>query len=173
MSLWKPCNVPEAETEIDSIATANDTTYCLPPYSHLCCPCFKWCNVDGSMYKEAITNAYSEVVHWKRNIFKVPLGRAGKSFVHELFHLFKAYAEGNSLELIALTDAMTLPSLLLQKPHRSSKAKEHVQCLERHLKLWEEGDLEGLLQGPTIQQHLLRSLKAQGVNNNVHAPLQS
>ena len=119
---------------------------------------YKWCNIDGTMYKEAITNAYSEVVHWKRNIFKVPSGRAGKSFVHELSRLFRAYAEGNSLESIALTAAMTLPSLLLQKPHRSSKAKEHVQCLERRLKLWEEGDVEGLLQeGRTIQQRLLRS----------------
>ena len=33
-----------------------------------------------------------------------------------------------------------------------------MQCLERRLKLWTEGDLEGLLQeGRTIQQRLLRS----------------
>ena len=115
-------------------------------YSHLCCPCFKWCNTDGSVYKDVLANAYSKVVHRKCNIFKAPSGRAGKSFVHELSHLFKAYAKGNSQESIALTAAMTLPSLLLQKPHRSSKTKEHMQFLERRLKLWEEGNLEGLLQ---------------------------
>ena len=33
-----------------------------------------------------------------------------------------------------------------------------MQCLECHLKLWEEGDVEGLPQeGRTIQQHLLKS----------------
>ena len=61
---------------------------------------------------------------------------------------------------------MTLPSLLLQKPHRSSKTKEHVQFLERRLKLWEEGNLEGLLQeGHTIQQHLFRSPQTPSIEH--------
>ena len=50
---------------------------------------------------------------------------------------------------------MTMPSLLLQKPHRSSKVKEHIHCLECRLKLWTEGDLDGLLrEGRTIQRRL-------------------
>ena len=79
----------------------------------------------------------------------------GKLFVRELARLFLAYAEGTTLESIALTAAMTMPSLLLQKPHRSSKVKEHIRCLECRLKLWTEGDLDGLLrEGRTIQRRL-------------------
>ena len=90
------------------------------------------------MFVRSITNAYNEVVHWRRNIFKVPSGRAGKSFVRELVRLFNAYAESNTLESIAVTAAMTLPSLVLQKLHRSSKAKKHAQCLERCTNYWKK-----------------------------------
>ncbi len=129
-----------------------------PSYAQLSSACFKWGSIDGPTYQSAVNSAYNEIVHWRRNIFKVPSGKVGKSFVRELGRLFKAYAEGTTLESVALTAAMTLPSLLLQKPHRSSKAKEHVQCLERRMKLWTEGDLEGLLrEGHTIQQRLLRT----------------
>ena len=129
-----------------------------PTYPQVNSPCFKWGNIDGIMFQNAVNCAYNEVVHWRRNIFKVPSGKAGKSFVRELSRLFRAYAEGTALESVALTAAMTLPSLLLQKPHRSSKAKEHTQCLERCMKLWIEGDLDELLrEGRTIQQRLQRS----------------
>ena len=48
-----------------------------------------------------------------------------------------------------------MPVLLLQKPSKSSKAKDHLQALERRIKLWDEGNVEGLLyEGMTIQQRL-------------------
>ena len=90
--------------------------------------------------EKLITDAYDEVLHWRRNIFNVPSGKAGKSFVPELALLFKAYAEGTTLESVALTAAMVMPFLLFQKPHRASKAKKHVQCLDRRMKIWIEGD---------------------------------
>ena len=47
---------------------------------------------------------------------------------------------------------MTMPTLLVQKTHQSSKAKDHVICLERRMKAWYEGDIEQLLhEGRTIQ----------------------
>ena len=46
-------------------------------------------------------------------------------------------------------------TLLLQKPHAKSKAKEHDQALERRLRAWVDGDIEGLLrEGRTIQTFL-------------------
>ena len=50
-------------------------------------------------------------------------------FTSELARLFRAYGEGSGLEPIALKAAMVMPALLLQKPHSSSKAREHVVCL--------------------------------------------
>ena len=50
---------------------------------------------------------------------------------------------------------MVVPHLLLQKSHRTSKAKDHVAQLERRLKTWANGDLDELLhEGRTIQRQL-------------------
>ena len=79
----------------------------------------------------SVAVAYDEVVHWDRNIFSVPLGKAGKIYVTELARLFKSYAEGSALEAIALKATTLLSVLLLQKPNRTSKSHDHVACLER------------------------------------------
>ena len=53
---------------------------------------------------------------------------------------------------------MLLPSLLLQKPSKESKAKEHFEKLKERLNLWYEGKIEKLLsEGRTIQRRLLSS----------------
>ena len=50
---------------------------------------------------------------------------------------------------------MTMPALVLQRYHQSSKTKEHVSCLERRMKAWREGKIDLLLhEGRTIQSHL-------------------
>ena len=75
--------------------------------------------------------------------------------MHELSRLFSAFASASSMESIALRAAIVLPILLLQKPHRKSKAKEHTACLERRLRIWKEGNLNDLaLEGRTIQGRL-------------------
>ena len=63
----------------------------------------------------------------------------------ELSRLFRAYGEGTALESIALKAAMIAPSLLLQKPHRTSKSKDRVECLQRRLEMWRLGDINGLI----------------------------
>ena len=47
-----------------------------------------------------------------------------------------------------------MPALLLRKPHQSSKVKEHASCLERRLKAWNEGKIDLLHEGQTIQSQL-------------------
>ena len=102
------------------------------------------------------------MVHWRRNIFDVPTGNAGTAFVLELSRLFRAYAEGSALESIALKAALTMCTLLLQKPSRTSKSKDHKYCVERRLASWSAGDLEDLLnEGMTIQQRLKRMKSKQ------------
>ena len=138
-------------------ADSSDIIYSLPNYPPLPTPNFMWGNCDGVSFTNAIHSAYKEVVHWRRNIFKVPSGRVSKSFVSELARLFQAFAEGSMLEGIALKAAMTMPAVLFQKPHQHSKAKDHQVCLERRLTAW-KGDLAGLLQeGRSIQRQLLKS----------------
>ena len=151
-----------AERENDSPATPQHSDFppALPPSSSLSQPDFTWGpeEVSSDQFINSVRGAYSEAVHWRRNIFSVPSGRVGKAFVSELTIMFKAYADGSALESIALTAAMLLPLLLLQKPHKRSKAREHTQCLERHLASLKKGDIETLLcEGRTIQNRLSRS----------------
>ena len=71
--------------------------------------------------------------------------------------MFRAYADGSALESVAMKAAMVMPALLLQKPHPRSKAKDHTLHLERRLRQWSEGDLEGLMkEGYTIQHQFSR-----------------
>ena len=85
----------------------------------------------------------------------IPTGNAGKSFVSELANLFQAFADGSSLEQIALKAAMVMQVLLLQKPSKTSKAKDHANHLQRRLFLWKNGDIHALLlEGRCIQKHL-------------------
>lgn len=44
-----------------------------------------------------------------------------------------------SMECVALKATIVMPILLLQKPSRSSKNRDHISCLERRLPLWSEG----------------------------------
>ena len=105
---------------------------------------FLWDAIEGESFIQAIKKCYEEIVHWKKNLFKVPSGKAGKVFVRELARMFQAYADASALESVALYAAMVMPALLLQKPHSKSKAKEHTTHLDRRLKQWMEGDIEGL-----------------------------
>ena len=96
---------------------------------------------------------HSEVVKWKPNTFSIPFGNSGKKFVQELSRLFRAYAEGSTLESIALKAITVMSILLLQRPTRNSKPKVHSSSLERRLHSWQVGDINSLvLEGRCLQK---------------------
>ena len=114
--------------------------------------------MTGEELSQTINTYYEEVVHWKKNIFKIPSGNAGKAFVNELVRLLRAYSDDSAMEGIALKAVMTMPALLLQKPHTRSRAKEHTTHLDRRLHLWRAGKIHELIhEGRTIQQNLSRN----------------
>ena len=104
-------------------------------------PNFTWNSGSGEIFCRKINTVYEEVVHWRRNLFQVPSGNAGKSFVSELARLYQAYADSSSLECIAMKATTVFPILVLQKPSRTSKSKDHVKHLQRRIKLWLDGDI--------------------------------
>ena len=67
----------------------------------------------------------------------------------------KLWINDTPLRKIVLKAVHVIPALLLQKPSKTSKSKDHYAVLERRLKLWEEGKIEELLyEGQTIQEKL-------------------
>ena len=53
---------------------------------------------------------------------------------------------------------MTACTPLLQKPHRTSKTRDHVKALDRRLRAWKAGDVDGLMrEGRAIPNHIPQS----------------
>ena len=44
----------------------------------------QWGQYMGDKLTEAVNKTYSEVVRWKRNLFKVPTGKIGGEFIEEV-----------------------------------------------------------------------------------------
>ena len=145
--------LPSNESHHSSV----DTSWPVPPLQP---PDFSWGPHQGAEFRTLVDTAYEEVVHWRRNIFQVPSGSAGKAFVLELARLLQAYADSSSLECIAMKAITIAQVLLLQKPSRSSKSKDHAAHLQRRLELWREGDIPSLLEeGRCIQKYFRQGRK--------------
>ena len=117
----------------------------LPDHPAMASPDFIWGSLDSAAFSQALDAAYREVAHWRKNCFDVPRGLMGKQFVSELARLFRAVGEGSALESVALQAIFVACVLLLQKPSRTSKPKDHTSHLQRRLQLWHKGDLGELL----------------------------
>ena len=64
-----------------------------------------------------------------------PSGGGGKKFIKEITRLVNLWTEDLTLENIALKVIHVMPALLLQKPNKNWRVKDHVVALERGLEL--------------------------------------
>ena len=79
-----------------------------------------------------------------------------------MFYLFIylfIWLQESPLKDITFKAIMIMPNLLLQKPLKNSKAKDHLKALERHLESWISDDLLELLKEAQTIQQSLRSKK--------------
>ena len=120
-----------------------------------------WENTPYNEFTMQVNKIYEEIVHLRRNIFKIPSGKAGKEYIKELtFWLRQFNSPKSELNSIALKAFMSLPTLILQKPSPKSKAKEHSECTSRRLLLWKNGDLDLLMKEVRhIQKKFISSKK--------------
>ena len=112
--------------ETDNILLANISNY-IPdePY-----PKKDWHDMTGLQFTQTIDNIYDEIVHWRKNLFKLPSGTAGRSFISLLTNWLDHFNRGTEFCRIVLKVFIILPCLLLQKPSRQSKWKGHSKKLE-------------------------------------------
>ena len=95
--------------------------------------------------QQVVSSTYEDAIKWKRNLFMLLSAKAGKEYIDECTRLILEWVNDSSLQSIAIKALMIMPSLLLQKCSRNSKAKDHTESLKRRLKLWKEGDFDGLV----------------------------
>ena len=98
-------------------------------------------NENKTFVKSKIYFAYSEVVYWKKVLFLLRSGAAGKRFIEEITKLVNSWTYKSDLETTALKALMVMPNLLLQKASLNSKLKENSETLKRGLSLWKNGQL--------------------------------
>ena len=139
----------------------------LPDYTAMAEPNFIWGDRDSESFCNELQTVYEEVVHWRKNCFKIPSGNVGKSFVDELSRLYSSFADASALECVALMATVVLPILVLQQPHRRSKPKELVACLERRLRAWKAGNLNSLVEEGRAIQHRLPKIRSNQSDSNL------
>ena len=77
-----------------------------------------WGNISHNSFCDTVNGVYDEIVHFRRIIFNVPSGRAGKAFIEELTFWIKQFNSISNLNSVALKAFMVLPTLIPQKAAR-------------------------------------------------------
>ena len=90
-------------------------------------------NENITLIESKIGSVYSEIVYWKKVLFLLTTGAAGKGLIEETIRLVNSWTYKLDLETIALKVLMIMPCLLLQKTFFNSKSKENSETLKRRL----------------------------------------
>jgi hypothetical protein len=109
-------------------------------------------------YIDALTHAYDQVVHWRKNLFEIPRGKLGKDFIIAMTSNLEKWSNADSRPY-CLKALMLMPNLLLQKSTNTKNAKHknkvNRETLQRRLSLWYENKISDLLnEGQAIQNRL-------------------
>ena len=86
-------------------------------------------------------------------------GKAGKHYIDEITRLMNAWTNDSPLKEIAFKAIMVMPNLLLQKPYKESKSKDHCKALARRMDPWLAGNIMELFNESLVIQKKLKSLE--------------
>ena len=116
---------------------------------------FLWGERDGTLFTDDLNVAYEKIVLWRKNLFMLPTGNAGKKYIKDVTKLLNTWAQDSPLRSISLKAIHNMLALLLQKPSKTSKSRDHLDALERRLQLWERSEIKSLLlEAETTQRRL-------------------
>ena len=155
-----------SDEEYFSLSESNEDWFCD------CCLTIKannlnWGDLNGEEnILHEINKTYEECIKWSKNIFLLPRGKSGKDFINELTRLITLFTDKTKWERLALPLVHIFFPLMLQKPSKTSKAKDHTKYLSARLEKWKAGDLKSLIaEGKEIQKRLEKSHKKQRESN--------
>lgn len=119
---------------------------------------FFWGNTPGREAIRDIKICYEEVVFWRKNLFMLPKGSSGKDYIKEITRLINEWIVNSPIKECSMYAIHIMPALLLQKPSKSSKTKDHVNALQRRMKLWKDGEFIALFREANALQKRLPNL---------------
>ena len=125
---------------------------------------YKWDDYDGHVFEKNLNVIYDIIIYWKKNLFMLHTGRAGKDYIDEFARLLNAWTQDSAMKHITFKVIMVMRSLILQKTSRNSKAKDHSEALRRRVTLWQSVELLQLFkEAKTIQNRLTYSTKPKSI----------
>ena len=152
------------EEEFTQLCQSNESWHC-DHCKSIMTNRIKWGKFDGEENIVCeIQAAYHEITSWKKNIFLLPRGKAATDFIKELTRLINLFLCKSKWERLALPLLHVLMPIMLQKPSKKSKAKDHAKYLSSRLQKWSNGDLHSLMaECREIQRRLIsaRNHKAE------------
>ena len=86
----------------------------------------KWGERNLREVSKKIQDAYERIVFWKKNLFMLPTGAAAKKYIAETIKLMNGWTNNSPLKDIAFTAIHVMPSLLLQKPSKTSLKRKTI-----------------------------------------------
>ena len=104
-----------------------------------------WGSFKGQEITDQLHVMYNRIVSWKRNIFKIPSGALGKAFIGEITRLLDLWINKTSMESIAFLALNVFTAIMLQKPSKTSKNRDHIKYLGERLEKWKAGKFKKLL----------------------------
>jgi hypothetical protein len=127
----------------------------------------KWGCIEGEdNIIHAVQEAYDEIVKWRKNMFMVPRGKSGSDLIKELTRLIYLFVDKTKWERVALSLVHIFLPVMLQKPNRNSKARDHAKYLTSRLDKWKNGNLLELLREcREIQKRLTQNNQAKQESN--------
>ena len=72
---------------------------------------------------------YEKTVFWKKSLFMMPTGAFAKSYVTELTKLINRWVNDSKLKNNVFKVIHVMSSLLLLKPSKTSKSKDHIKAI--------------------------------------------
>ena len=122
--------IPDEQVE-DAIQFLNPDLFCVPCHALNSHPAQSvelplssgdgcWGDHTPSELFQVFEGLSEATATWIPNLFEVPFSKAGKSFVEELNRLITGFNHNPNAEIYSLSAAILAPTLLLQKPSKSS-----------------------------------------------------
>ena len=117
---------------------------------------------DGSLIvipTSIITDAYNEIITWRKNVFLVPYGKTGREFIDQVTLHINDWNSNSDQQHISLKAAFVLLAVALQKPSPKSKTKDNQEFLSKRLVLWKEGKSASCYAKVECSRGVLESLR--------------
>ena len=129
----KNCTRPTRDGIVDITSPMEDTS--VENNQQQITPRFEWRKYEEAQFVKMLNAVYDKAVFWRKNIFLLPSGKSGKQYIEETTRLINSWIHNSPLQDVAFKAIMVMPNLLLQKPARNSKSKDHLEALNRRLNL--------------------------------------